>query len=330
MTDNNCAANIQRHPRILVADDYEANQKLVQLILQKAGCQVDVAENGQQAVERCRHNHYDLVLMDIQMPLMDGLKATEEIRNWESAPAHALADQHEMQNQIGKISDPNAAYRIPASGLKRVPIIAMTGNAAAGGFDETQYPGMNDCIGKPLQRNILLSVVQKWISTESNSHPVEIHQDDTRATAVKPAQNQIPLNLDQAILEFMGQKEILFEVLRQFVNKAANQIDTIRQAIKGLDYSAIEHEAHAIKGGAANLRADRLAGLAAALEAAAVEQQPHLIGELTDQLEQEFCCLKKYIRKHPDVAEAGVENLPQGGYGCRAFKREAEAELRKP
>jgi len=331
MTDNNYAASIQQHPRILVADDYETNHKLVQLILQKAGYRVEVVENGQQAVENCRQNHYDLILMDIQMPLMDGLKATEAIRKWESASAQAMADKDEMRNQIGKHSDPNSEFRIPTSEFKGVPIIAMTGNGTAGGFDETQYPGMNDCIGKPLQRDLLLSVVQKWISTESNSHPVEIHQDDTRAEAAKPAQNQIPLNLDQAILEFMGQKDILFEVLREFVNKAANQIDTIRQAVKGEDYSAIEHEAHAIKGGAANLRADRLAGLAAALEAAAVEQQPHLIGELADQFEQEFFCLEKYVRQIPDVAQAGITDPPARGCGSgQASTDGATAELRKP
>ncbi len=87
MTNQNTATSIQKNSRILVAEDYEVNQKIAQLMLQKAGYHVDIVANGQQAIEAYKQNHYDLILMDIQMPLMDGHAATRAIREWESASA---------------------------------------------------------------------------------------------------------------------------------------------------------------------------------------------------------------------------------------------------
>ncbi len=295
MTNHNTATSIQNNSRILVAEDYEVNQKIAQLILQKAGYHVDIVEDGQQALAAYKQNHYDLILMDIQMPLMDGHAATKRIRKWEDGIAKSECG---MRNKIGKNSDPNSVFRIPHSDFKGVPIIAMTGNAAEGSFDEQHYPGMNDCIGKPLQQNLLLSVVQKWIGAESNPHLNKNPKDDTRLTIRRPEENQLPLDLNRAIQEFMGQKEILLGVLQEFINKAAIQIDTIRQAVKGVDYGVIVSEAHAIKGGAANLTADKLARLASDLEKAAEERQPNLTGELADKLAQEFYNLEKYIQQN--------------------------------
>jgi len=265
MTNPNTASGMEKNLHILVADDHEANQKIVQLILQRAGYQVDVVETGQQAVEACQQNHYDLILMDIQMPLMGGLEATEEIRKSENE--------------------------------KEIPIIAMTGSAGLGKFNEKRYPGMNDCIGKPLQRDEMLSVVLKWIRPESNTPTNEKQAVKTGAPGKKSEENQFPIDLDRAIQEFMGQKEILIDVLQKFVARAGSQVDTIHQAVKGVDYGTIGTEAHAIKGAAANLTADKLAGVASDLEQAAEKQQPDLAGELAHKLEQEFNCLERYIRQ---------------------------------
>jgi CheY-like chemotaxis protein/HPt (histidine-containing phosphotransfer) domain-containing protein len=294
MANPNTDTGMEKNSCILVADDNEVNQKVAQLMLQKSGYRVDLVGNGQQAVETCQQNHYDLILMDIQMPIMDGLAATSAIREWENGITNSECGR---RNQTGENSDPNSAFRIPTFDFKGVPIIAMTGNAAEGNFDETLYPGMNDCIGKPLQLDFLLSVVQKWISTESTPQINGDPKDEAPLSIRRPEENQFPLDLDRAIHEFMGQKEILFGVLQEFVTNAGTQIDNIRQAVTGVDYGVIGSEAHAIKGAAANLTADKLARLASDLEQAAEKQQPDLSAELAGRLEREFCYLEKYIQQ---------------------------------
>jgi len=295
MTNSNTVSGMDKRPRILVADDYEVNQKIAQLILQKSGYRVDIVADGQQAVDTCQQNHYDLILMDIQMPLMDGHEATKRIREWEKG----FKAEKELKAQGSKLKEKDpaelSAFNFqPSARAQRVPIIAMTGSAAPGSFDETLYPGMNDCVGKPLQRDFLLSVVKKWINAESKTCTNENPADETSAMDKRPENNQFPLDLDRAIQEFMGKKEILIGVLQEFVTSARSRIDTIRQAIQGTDYGTIGAEAHAIKGAAANLTADNLARLASDLEQAAEKQQPELTGNLADKLEQEFNNLARY------------------------------------
>ncbi len=260
-----------------------------------------MSKTGNRRLRNCRQNRYDLILMDIQMPIMDGHEATGAIRReWERMKLKAQSSKEPSQNlQLSSVSAPSIQhpYRIPASST----IIALTGSAGSGGFDESLYPGMNDCIGKPLQREFLLSVVQKWISTESKTHLNENPADAPPVMDKRPDNNQFPLDLERAVQEFMGRKEILLGVLQKFLETAAFRFDTIRQAVKGADYRVIGSEAHAIKGAAANLTADKLARLASGLEQAAGKQQPDLTGELAGKLEREFDILKKYIQQLPEV-----------------------------
>ena len=283
--DQNNQADIQaQHACILVADDYDVNRSITQLMLQKAGYVVDVVENGQQAVEACRQKPYDLILMDIQMPILDGYEATKKIRN-----------------SIGKKSDPDSDFQIPTSDCNEIPIIAMTGKAGEESFDEKHYPGMNDCIGKPLRFDRLLSVVRKWLDPKPD---YKVYKDPAGASdsiTTGSEENQFPLDLDRAIQEFMGKKEIFLGVLQKFIVSAAARIDNIRQAVTTADYQVIGLEAHGLMGGAANLKADKLANLAADLEKAGQEQQPDLTAELAEKLAQEFYNLEKYVQQYPEM-----------------------------
>ncbi len=122
------------HLKILLAEDNVDNQRLAKTILDKAGYPVDVAENGKAAAETVRASHYDLILMDIQMPEMDGFEATNIIRQWEK--------------------EANA---------ERIPIIALTAHAVQGYREKCLEGGMDDYITKPMKKSILLDVVGKWI-----------------------------------------------------------------------------------------------------------------------------------------------------------------------
>ena len=122
----------KRQGTILLVEDNEINQIIAQELLCEAGYSVDIAANGQEAVNIIKQNHYDLVLMDIQMPVMDGLTATREIRN-----------ENKFQN---------------------LPIVAMSAHAMAGDKEKSINNGMNDHITKPISPDILYATVDKWIN----------------------------------------------------------------------------------------------------------------------------------------------------------------------
>jgi len=131
---------------ILVVEDNRANQLLARRILEQVGYRVNFAEDGQMAVERLMNHHYDVVLMDIQMPVMDGFAATEAIRAWE----------RERQKP-------------------RTPVLALTAHAIEGYREECLRHGMDDYITKPIKKRILLDAVAQWV----DARPAILVVDDT-------------------------------------------------------------------------------------------------------------------------------------------------------
>ncbi len=117
---------------VLVAEDNRANQLVIQGMLERLGCQVDIAVNGEEAIEKARQKHYDLILMDCQMPLVDGFGAT-------------------------------SAIRIQEKGGKHTPIIAMTANVREGDIQRCMDVGMDDFLSKPIKLNVLKSILRKWL-----------------------------------------------------------------------------------------------------------------------------------------------------------------------
>jgi two-component system, sensor histidine kinase and response regulator len=245
-----CRVEAHAHPeasrpagdvRILLVEDYLTNQQVAHMHLTSAGYRIDMADNGQQAVEMVTRSHYDLILMDVEMPIMDGIEATKRIRQIEGA----------------------ALSLKPA-----VPIIALTAHALKGHEEKCLRNGMDDFLTKPLRRRQLLDKVACWLGkaiaeapTDAAPMPAKTATNQTDGASISP-----PMDWFLALEEFMGKKDLLLQVVTSFIKTAASQIARIEKALKEDDGHTVGKEAHAIKGGAANLCADRLSEIAAELE----------------------------------------------------------------
>lgn len=253
-----------RQGRILLIEDYLANQQVVSMHLSSVGHQIDIADNGQTGIGMFAQNSYDLVLMDLEMPIMDGYAATAEIRRLEK-----------KRRAVSKGVSPEPT-----------PIIALTAHALKGVREKCLASGMNDCLIKPLRRNKLLGTIEHWLKQKpvvSQDHAPSLPSADSHATSTGP-----PMDWERALDEFMGRKEVLTKVLDSFQETVGNQIKIIGQALVVKDAETVRKEAHAIKGGAANLAAQPLAAAALALEmtgkSGALDNGMHRLAALENEL----------------------------------------------
>ncbi len=251
--------------RILLVEDYPPNQEVASHHLIHAGHQVDIAGNGQEAVEACQRQSYDLILMDLQMPVMDGFEAARQIR------------------------------RLPAS--TRTPILALTANATSEASARCHRAGMDGLITKPVRNATLLKEVRQWAgkprAPESPQDPKGLPEPAPEPTP--PALLPV-LDFEQAVVEFGGNRAQVKKMMDQFANKVEQQIAHMRAALADRRSDIIRQEAHRIRGGAANLAAHQLAEVAAQLEAESTEANPDELAVQLDQFEQSYRLLQQEIQ----------------------------------
>jgi signal transduction histidine kinase/CheY-like chemotaxis protein len=287
--------------RILLVEDNPTNQLVTMRHLRGAGYFVDLADNGKIAVDAFNKKPYDLILMDIQMPMMDGYEATRRIREREK--------EHKAQGSRLKGTesvDLSAhSFQHPAD-ARRVPIIAMTAHAAKSDRERCLQVGMNDYISKPFRRKELLNIVIKWFKSAGETNPL-LGPDLPMDVAVA---HNAPMNFEQACREFEGDRDFLIEVLTGFFDTAGIQIDTIQQAISDGDAEKVWKEAHSMKGGAANLTAQNLSQTALYLETMGKSEDLKGCSEALGRLKVEYGRLKVYASNFFDKRreDAGSEN----------------------
>src|ERR1035441_4562060 len=220
------AANGQK-TRILVADDNTTNQLVALAMLKRIGHCGDVVANGLEAIRALTQIPYDVVLMDVQMPEMDGLEATRRIRD-------------------------------PKTGVQnsRVPIIAMTAHAMKGDQDKCLAAGMDDYIAKPVQFDELVSVLQRWLE-RAKAPPARKIKDSAPSSPEPDVFDWL------ACLNRLGGDEALMRrIIQVFLGDAERQIDNLTKALAVADSSLVGRLAHKLNGASGSIGATALRELA--------------------------------------------------------------------
>jgi len=276
-----------REGRLLVADDNIVNQKVAVRMLEKLGYRVDVVANGVEAVAAVTRIAYDAVLMDCQMPEMDGYEATQAIRNREAAG-----------ECFGRQSRPSQA---PGRTVTRIPIIAMTANAMKGDRDHCLEAGMDDFIAKPVKVEELQRVLAHWIPTQEDESPHPDHEkggtshdilDTNKEGSVMNEEPQTPA-LDTATLEGLkelgdGDPGFLMEIIQQFLHDAPEHMVAIQQAVTEGNADALMKAAHGFKGICRNMGALPLGELCFSLEQKGHAGVMDQVGDFSHDLQQEY------------------------------------------
>jgi CheY-like chemotaxis protein/HPt (histidine-containing phosphotransfer) domain-containing protein len=258
--------------RLLLAEDNPINQKLAVVLLQKAGYSVDAVENGARALQQVRAQHYNAVLMDLQMPEMDGLEATRQIRAWEQ----------------------------PLS--RHIPIIAMTAHALASDRVNCLAAGMDDYIVKPLDPRALFNALERWIpGTElmSAAAPGPEGEDQALPAAATPAAAapaELPaMDFTTALDRFGGDRVFLVEMSKEFSAGLPIRLADLRASVAANDTGELARQAHNLKGVALNFSAETIGQLAWQLEEAGKREELSETPALLLQLEDAVAAVRDYV-----------------------------------
>nr|WP_283103670.1 PAS domain S-box protein [Shewanella gelidii] len=231
--------------RLLLAEDSKANQLVAGALLSKAGYQVDFAKNGQEALEMALSHDYQLILMDMRMPQMDGLDST----------------RHIMQQKPSQL------------------IVAMSANVLKQDVEQCFAAGMQDFISKPVKREELLETVAKWVQHQP-TEPIE-----EQATAPESIHEQLWLDTDvvDELLAALSEESVQ-QMMSVFIIEAEERLGVLKQAQQRLqdesfDFDLIETQAHTLKSSAGSFGASALFEISKTLESAAREKQVTLLTE---------------------------------------------------
>ncbi|MEI6127140.1 MAG: response regulator, partial [Pseudomonadota bacterium] len=250
--------------RILLAEDNVTNQIVAVEILKKLGYRADAVANGREAVKALQSIPYDLVLMDCQMPEMDGFEATKEIRKNENK-------------------------------LRSIPIIAMTANAMQGDRERCLEAGMNDYLSKPVNPMDLAGMLERWLpegEEEGSKFKVQSSRLEAEGSKVK---EQDPAVFDRASFlgRLMGDEELAVIIGKGFLDDMPIQIEKLAAAVNAEDAHQAEQQAHRIKGAAANVGGEALRETASKMEQAGKDGNLEALRTLLPELETRFGELRK-------------------------------------
>ena len=282
--------------KVLLAEDNKINQQVAMELLQANGLMVSLANNGKEAVELMQNDEFEIVLMDIQMPEMDGFQATHIIR-----------------------ADPR---------FQELPIVAMTAHAMAGDREKSLSAGMNDHITKPIDPDQLFNALVKWIPAKDRGASFPGTNQESREKVELP--NHLPaIDLHTGLMRVGGNRKLFKKLLVEFYADYADVTVKLGSLLMAKDFMAVERLAHTIKGVAGAIGAEHLYQAALALETGIKETRADdymvLLTGFEQAVDQVFQGLSQLTADTPQVE---VEEVT-AGVPTEAINREALAPLFK-
>ncbi len=280
--------------RILLVEDNAINQQVAQAILQRVGLLVEIAGNGKEALGMLEENQYDAILMDIQMPVLDGKAATREIR----------------KRELSAISNPPVTDECSPSKAKTpTPIIAMTAHAMTGAREKSLAAGMNDHITKPIEPEELYTCLLRWIKPKSDGQTpaVSIQGSGGIAENKKPAdaapldfpQSISGIDLEAGLKRMLGNKKLYLKLLRDFQQDSEHFSEQVLAALDNKDMETAQRLVHTLKGVSGNLGMISLQEKALVLESAIMEQPKNLKVQLNNTRDELQAVLEALRRALP-------------------------------
>lgn len=257
-------ARPRRTLSVLVVEDTHANQQVVSVLLKKRGHSVTVAQNGREAVEKCRDDSFDVILMDIQMPIMDGYQATASIR------------------------------QLDGDGSSRVPIVAMTAHAMRGDRERCLASGMDTYISKPIDAGELLEVIEgfsrRHLADESDTYRSRMATDEPRHTPETTPMDSphAVINVRDALKRLEGDEALYADLAACFLEDAPALVEEILGLDGGQVDAARIRAAHSLKGLAATVGADALSAAAGEIQCCAEQGDSARLSELMSDVKRHY------------------------------------------
>jgi len=210
-------------PRILLVDDDDLSRRMMGLLLSEKGYNYGTASNGIEAVEAVQSQLYDIVLMDLQMPVMDGFDATQKIRKWEAGERH-------------------------------IPIVALTAMLFENEIKKCFSVGMDECVAKPFDADTLFQLIETLVNEPEKEQRTAVR--NVQSAGNSPASPV--LDVEGALPRFSKDMQVYKEFLADFIDELPDKIETLRKAYNSGDFKALADGAHNIKGISASMGAMQL------------------------------------------------------------------------
>ena len=295
-------AEIRRRTRLLLVEDDLVNQQVAMRMIERIGYRADAVDNGRSALDRLAHTTYDLILMDCQMPELDGYSATREIRRREGIAQHT-------------------------------PVIGLTAHALAGDRDICLRAGMDDYLSKPVMPEDLAEIIDKWACAPATSAAVAAHlpasADGTdRTNATKGINETNGINgscgadrlpvatvVDEAVLAELreyqkpGEADFLTELIGVFKDDLIVRMNQMRAGLAAIDGLQVSRAAHALKGASGELGAHRMREICSRLESSTADGSIATASSMVQELEAEAERVNAALARHCVDASGRVPAL---------------------